>query len=111
MATARMTFGSLFGMVTNTANAVGDLAGTLGDGVGMLNKFVASASIDQNERHIVHRTNYREQLILDTSISMAKAQDEALAFVNESPTKAKLFENAQAKLIAAFNAADSTKQS
>lgn len=109
MATTRMTFGSLLGMVTNTANAVGDLAGTLGDGVSMLNKFVESASIDQRERHIAHRTNYRDQLILDTTVAMASATAEALKFCRESADNEQLFTAAQAKLLAAFAASDSAK--
>ena len=109
MATTRMTFGSLLGMVTNTANAVGDLAGTLGDGVGMLNKFVESASIDQRERHVVHRTTYRSQLIRDSAMDMAKGNADALAFCRESEDNKLLFTEAQSELLAAFAAFDSTK--
>jgi hypothetical protein len=109
MATTRMTFGSLLGMVTNTANAVGDLAGTLGDGVGMLNKFVESASIDQRERHVVHRTTYRSQLIRDSAMDMAKGNADALAFCRESTDNEKLFTAAQSELLAAFAALDSAK--
>ncbi len=109
MATTRMTLGSLLGMVTNTANAVGDLAGTVGDSVGMLNKFVESASIDQRERHIVHRTVYRSQLIRDSAMDIAKGNADALAFCRESADNEKLFSEAQASLIEAFAAFDSTK--
>jgi hypothetical protein len=109
MATTRMTVGSLLGMITNTANAVGDLAGTIGDGVSMLNKFVESASVDQRERHVAHRTNYRDQLILDTSIAMASANADALKFCRESDDNAQLFTAAQSKLLNAFTAFDSTK--
>lgn len=109
MATARMTFGSILGMVTNTANAVGDLTGTLGDGVGMLNKFVENASIDQRERHVVHRTTYRSQLIRDASMDMAKANKEAITFIKESPENAELFNDAQSKLNAAFAEFDGVK--
>ena len=109
MATTRMTFGSLLSMVTNTANAVGDLAGTVGDGVGMLNKFVESASIDQRERHVVHRTTYRAQLIRDSAMDMAKSNADALAFCRESEDNKKLFADAQAELLEAFTKLDSTK--
>lgn len=112
MATTRMTFGSLLGMVTNTANAVGDLAGTIGDGINMLNKFVETASIDQRERHVVHRTDYRSQLIRDSAIEMAKGNADALAFCRESEDNKLLFMEAQSSLLeafAAFDALDSTK--
>lgn len=109
MATTRMTLGSVLGMVTNTANAVGDLAGTLGDGVGMLNKFVESASIDQRERHVVHRTTYRSQLIRDSAMDMAKGNAEALSFCRESSDNEQLFNSAQSELLAAFAALDSAK--
>ena len=109
MATTRMTFGSILGMVTNTANAVGDLAGTVGDGVSMLNKFVESASIDQRERHVVHRTSYRSQLIRDSAMDMAKGNADALAFCRESEDNKVLFTEAQSELLAAFAALDSTK--
>lgn len=109
MATTRMTLGSLLGMVTNTANAVGDLAGTIGDGVGMLNKFVESASIDQRERHVVHRTDYRSQLIRDSATAMAKSNADVLAFCRESEDNRLLFEEAQSELLAAFAAFDSAK--
>ncbi len=109
MATTRMTLGSLLGMVTNTANAVGDLAGTLGDGVGMLNKFVESASIDQRERHVVHRTVYRSQLIRDSAMDIAKGNAEALAFARENDDNKKLFEDAQSSLLEAFAEYDGKK--
>ena len=109
MATTRMTFGSLLSMVTNTANAVGDLAGTVGDGVGMLNKFVESASLDQRDRHVVHRTTYRDQLIRDSAMDMAKGNAETLSFCRESSDNEKLFSEAQSSLLEAFSKLDSTK--
>jgi hypothetical protein len=96
-------------MVTNTANAVGDLAGTIGDSVGMLNKFVESASTDQRERHVVHRTTYRSQLIRDSAMDMAKGNAEALAFCRESQDNEQLFTAAQSDLISAFAVFDSPK--
>jgi hypothetical protein len=104
-----MTFGSILGMVTNTANAVSDLAGTVGDGVGMLNKLVESASIDQRERHVVHRTTYRSQLIRDSAMDMAKGNAEALSFCRESTDNELLFKAAQDELLVAFTAHDSSK--
>lgn len=109
MASTRMAFGAIMGTITNTASAVSDLANTVGDSVGMLNKFVESASIDQRERHVVHRTTFREQLIREASMEIAKGDAETLVFCKESEENKQLFENAQSKLLAAFDNFDGKK--
>lgn len=94
MATARMTLGSVFGFVTNTANALGDLAGTLGDGVGMVNKFVAEASIDQRDRAILHRKTFRSTILEESRMEMSVRDAEVVKFCDESALNKALYDKA-----------------
>lgn len=98
MATARMTLGSVFGMVTNTANALGDLAGTLGDGVGMINKFVADASIDQRDRSILHRKTFRSTILEEARMETAVREAEVVKFCDESALNKALYDKSVAYL-------------
>lgn len=98
MATARMTLGSVFGMVTNTANALGDLAGTLGDGIGMLNKFVEDTSIDQRDRSILHRKTFRSTILEEARMETAVREAEVVKFCDESELNRKLYDKAAAYL-------------
>lgn len=93
-----MTLGSVFGMVTNTANAVADLAGTLGDGVGMINKFVEDASIDQRDRSILHRKTFRSTILEESRMEIAVRDAEVVKFCSESELNKALYEKARAYL-------------
>lgn len=109
MATTRMTFGAVLSTLTNTANAVSDVVNTIGDGVGMANSFVQSASIDQKERQVAHRATFRQTLLRESSMEIAKGNAEAVAFRNESQLNAELFDQAAELLNNAFAAFDGKK--
>ena len=94
MASARMTFGSVLGMVSNTANALADLAGTVGDGVGMINKFVEDASIDQRDRSILHRKSFRSGILEESRMEIAVRDAEVVKFCSESQLNKELYEKA-----------------
>lgn len=109
MSNIRTTFGSVLGTVTAAANVVGNTMNTASGGVDMLNRFVESASVDQRERQVAHRATFRSTLVREASIEIAKGNAEALAFAAESETNAKLFNDAQSDLLAAFAAFDDPK--
>lgn len=95
MANTRMTFGSILGAITNTADAVGKVMETAADGVGMAHRFVESASIDQKDRQKLHRISFRDRILREAQTEVAKGNAETLAFINESDDNKKLYEAAE----------------
>lgn len=102
MATTRMALGALLGTVTDTAKAVSDLVTTCGDGIGMLHATVHQASDHQRQRHVADNVSFREELITESSLRIAATGAQALAFCRQGDDEAKLFEDAQSKLLEAF---------
>ena len=95
MATARLTFGSILGTINDTATAASDLVKTAGNGIGIVNKFVESAAIDQKDRQVIHRKTFRDQLLRDSRITIARSNKEVLDFTQESEENAKLYAAAE----------------
>lgn len=101
-ATTKLTIGAVLGTVTDTAVTISDTVKTLGLGVGMVNSYVSNASIDQRERQVSHRATYRNNLINEASMEIARQGKEVLDFMAESTENAELFTAAQAQLLEAF---------
>ena len=106
MASTRMAFGAVLGTITDTATAVSDLVTTLGDGIGMLHATVHHASNHQKQRHVADNVMFREELITESTMRIAQSGAVALEFCRQSEDNAKLFDDAQSKLLAAFEAFD-----
>ena len=80
-ATTKLTIGAVLGTVTDTAVTISDTVKTLGLGVGMVNSYVSNASIDQRERQVAHRATYRNNLINESSMEIARQGKEVLDFM------------------------------
>ena len=106
MATTRLAFGSVLGTVADTANTISDLVKTTGLGIGMVNKFVSEASVDQRERAVAHRATFRNSLIKEASMEIARSGKEVVDFMAESADNSALYLDAEATLKAAFAAFD-----
>jgi len=106
MATTRMAFGSILGTVTDTAEAVSNLVKTAGLGIGMINDFVADASLDQKDRGKVHRKVFRAALLRDSKLEVAKSNLDVLKFTRESDEHKALYEQAGELLDDVFDVAE-----
>ena len=95
MTSARLTFGAVLGTVTDTAAMVSNTVNTVSGAVNMANRFVESASTDQKDRQVIHRKTFRDTLLRDARIEIARSNAEVLSFVNESEQNKVLFTQAQ----------------
>lgn len=94
MTTARMTASAVLGTITETASTVTNVVKTVSDAVTIGNRFVESAMIDQKDRQVIHRKTFRDQLLRDSRMEVARSNAEVLDFVNESDQNKKLYESA-----------------
>lgn len=95
MATARMTFGSILGTITDTASMVSKTVNTIGGGIDMANRFVESASTDQKDRQVIRRKTFRDQLLRESRMEVARSNKEVIDFCKENEDNQKLYEAAQ----------------
>ncbi len=98
MATTKATLGSILEMFTQTAGMITNIVTTASDGVDMANRFVESASIDQKDRHIIHRKTFRDDLLRQSRLTVAKADEEVLNFIKSNDTNAQLYAKAETYL-------------
>lgn len=98
MTTARMTVGTVLGTITETAATLTNAVKTASDAVSMANRFVESAATDQRDRQVTHRKTFRDNLLRDARMEVAKSNAAVLAFCSESAEQAKLYEQATAYL-------------
>jgi len=94
MATIRNTTGSLFGMVSQTANTVTSAVNALSDGIDILQSHIESAKVDQRDQQVVHRKTYRDQLIHDASMEVADRNMEAVKYIAQSADHAAQYQSA-----------------
>ena len=94
MTSARMTLSAVLGTVTETASTVTNVVKTVSDAVTIGNRFVESAMIDQKDRQVIHRKTFRDQLLRDSRMEVARSNAEVLDFINESDNNKKLYESA-----------------
>lgn len=97
MATTRMTFGALLGTVTTTADTLTKVVSTVSNGVDMANRFVESASVDQKDRQVIHRKVFRDNLLRESRMNVAKANREVVDFCEDAKNK-ELYNQAQTLL-------------
>lgn len=108
MATARMIFGSMLGTINSTADAAFGLVNSATGSIGMLNRFVENANIDQRERHLAHRASFRQTLMRETKMEIAAGNAKAVRFREESQLNSELFDEAAAMIDAIFAQHDRT---
>lgn len=94
MTTARMTLSAVLGTVTETASTVTNVVKTVSDAVTIGNRFVESAMIDQKDRQVIHRKTFRDTLLRESRMEVARSNAEVLDFCKESDTNATLYAQA-----------------
>jgi len=98
MTTARITAGAVLGTVSQAANTVTDIVKTAGSGVTIVNRFVESAATDQKDRQLIHRKTFRDRLLQESRMEVARRNLEVLAFISESDDYKLLYQEAEAYL-------------
>jgi hypothetical protein len=93
-----MTAGAVLDTVTQAANTVTDIVKTAGSGVTIVNRFVESAATDQKDRQLIHRKTFRDRLLQESRMEVARRNLEVLAFVSESDDYKLLYQEAEAYL-------------
>jgi hypothetical protein len=91
----RATAGAVLGTVTDTAAAISNTVNTISGAVNMANQFVQSASLDQKDRQVIHRKTFRDTLLRESRMSVARSNNEVLSFVGESESNAALYKQAE----------------
>lgn len=94
MATTRMTFGAVLGTITDTAGMVSKTVTTISGGIDMASSFVESAATDQRDRQAIHRKTFRDTLLREARIDIARSNREVLDFCADSETNATLYSQA-----------------
>jgi hypothetical protein len=94
-ANIKLAASAVLGTVTDTASVISDTAKTLSGAVNMANTFVQSASLDQKDRGIIHRKTFRDTLLRESRMSVARSNNEVLSFIGESEVNAKLYASAE----------------
>jgi len=95
MASIKLAAGTVLDTVANTAKVVSDTAQTLSGAVGMANRFIESASVDQKDRQLIHRKTFRDTLLRESRINIAQSNKEVVDFIAESEANAKLYAQAE----------------
>lgn len=97
-ATSRLTFGSILGVVTNTADMISNTVNTVSEGIDIANNFVSSAKVDQSDRLKVHRATYRDRLKFEAASEIAERNMEIIAYIKQSDDHKEQYAEASAML-------------
>jgi hypothetical protein len=95
-----MTVGSVFGMVTATANAVTGAVTAAADGVSMLDKFVKDASEKQALRSTADMNDFIYRLAEEKAQERSDRQIQVDAFCDRSPRHAELYNRNYTEILA-----------
>lgn len=99
---ARNTVGSIFGVVSTTANTVAGVVGSLGDGAEMLSSAIDSMKLDQQDRIAIHRETYRDNLIARASAEQAQQDMVTAKWKQQSPEHAEAYDRIHDRLTKVF---------
>lgn len=102
MSTARLTIGSLFSTINETASMVTNTVGTLNAGISMASNYVAVLAKEQDMDNMVRVATYQEKLIERASMEEAERQLTILKFTDKSAKHQELYANAQSRFTALF---------
>lgn len=91
MSTARMTFGTVLGTVSDAAVAVSTVLGTGIKGIQMLDQYVSDASDKQKLRSLVDMESFEVRLVEEIAMEDTERQLKLKEFMSKSQDTAELF--------------------
>jgi len=102
MSSTRITIGALFSTISETANTVTNLVGTVNKGVGMASSYVDVLVKEQELDNIARVATYQEKLIERLSMEEAERQLDIIKFTEKSNNHKELYIKAQDRYTALF---------
>jgi hypothetical protein len=102
MATARMSLGSVFGAIGQTAQTLTGTLGAINAGVGMANKAIENMAAQQDDRIKADNKMFKITLANEKSQELAESTMEAAKFRNKSEAHAQAYDQAYALIAAAL---------
>ena len=106
MATARMSIGSVFGAIGQTATTITSTLGAVNAGIGMANAAITNMATQQQVRIKLDNASFKETLLTEKAQELADSTLEAAKFRNKSDQHAQAYDTAHATLAAALGAKD-----
>ena len=103
MASAKLTLGSIFGTINDTANAVSSLVNTTTRGIGMLDAFVTKAANEQRKQHIADDAKFEETLLREFAQEQAEADLKVVEFCKKSADHERLYQKSYDRLNSLLN--------
>lgn len=100
MATARMSIGSIFGTIGQTANTLTTSLEAVNAGIGMANQAIQSMAIQQKVRAELGDESFEEMVLVEKSKELADVTLGAAKFRSQSEQHAQAYDAAFAKLSA-----------
>ena len=101
MASVRMTFGSILGAVTTTADTATSLVMSLNKGAGMLNTAIDEAAHEQSVNARIRKSSLQQRAVETAAMEDAQRQKSVLIFCQDEVNKS-LFDAAQKRYAALF---------
>lgn len=109
-ATARMSLGSVFGLIATTANAVSSMVNTAADSVSMLDNYVQKAKAQQVIEIDADLADYEAQVIEIKAQEASERQSQIEEFCARSPRHAQLYTSNHERLTAALAKAKADRE-
>lgn len=104
MATARMSIGSIFNAVGETAKTLTTTLGALNEGVGMANEAITNMAVQQKMRSKADNASFKITLANEKSQELAESTLDAAKFRHQSEAHAAAYDAAYAIIAAALEA-------
>ena len=104
MATARMSIGSIFSAVGETAKTLTTTLGAINEGVGMANEAITNMAIQQKLRSKADNASFKITLANEKSQELAESTLDAAKFRGQSDAHASAFDEAHKVIAAALEA-------
>jgi hypothetical protein len=104
MATARMSIGSIFGAIGQTAGTITTTLEAANAGLGMANEAISNMAIQQKLRSKADNASFKITLANEKTQELAESTLEAAKFRQQSDAHAQAFDSAYAIIAAALEA-------
>ena len=104
MATARMSIGSVFGAIGQTATTLTSTLETVNHAVGMANEAVSNMAIQQKLRSKADNASFKTTLANEKAQELAESTLSAAKFRHQSDAHAAAYDQAYAQIAAALEA-------
>lgn len=103
MASARMSLGSIFGAVSQTAGTITSTLETVNHAVGMANEAISNMAIQQKVRSKLDNETFQTTVLIEKSKELAETTLEGAKFRDQSEAHAQAYDSAFNQLAAILN--------